>query len=125
MVKASKASSKVCQHKFVIDCVQPVEDSVIVASDFKDFLLKRIKNENKLGNLQDKVNKLIQIVLTNDSSKITVTASIAFSKRYLKYLTKKYLKKQELRDYLHVVALDKNTYKLKYFNIQQDEEEEQ
>jgi len=45
--------------------------------------------------------------------------------RYLKYLTKKYLKKQDLRDYLHVIASDKNSYCLKYFNIQQEEEEEE
>lgn len=43
--------------------------------------------------------------------------------RYLKYLTKKYLKKQQLRDYLHVVANSqmKNTYELRYFNINADE----
>ena len=44
-------------------------------------------------------------------------------RRYLKYLTKKYLKKQQLRDYLHVVANSqaKNTYELRYFNINADE----
>ena len=104
--------------KFVIDCAQPVEDQVIVTSDFKDFLLKRIKVDDKVGNLTDKV------AVTSDANKIVVTATVAFSKRYLKYLTKKYLKKAELRDYLHVVASDKNTYVLKYFNVQQDEEEE-
>ena len=40
-----------------------------------------------------------------------------FSKRYLKYLSKKYLKKQQLRDFLHVVATGKNTYELKYFKV--------
>ena len=46
--------------------------------------------------------------------------------RYLKYLTKKYLKKQQLRDYLHVVANNtaKNTYELRYFNINAEEGEE-
>ena len=46
--------------------------------------------------------------------------------RYLKYLTKKYLKKQQLRDYLHVVANNtmKNTYELRYFNINADEAED-
>jgi large subunit ribosomal protein L22e len=35
-------------------------------------------------------------------------------------LTKKYLKKHQLRDWLHVVAVNKTTYELKYFNIQDE-----
>jgi large subunit ribosomal protein L22e len=38
----------------------------------------------------------------------------------LKYLTKKYLKKQQLRDFLNVVATSKGTYELKYFKINND-----
>ncbi len=34
------------------------------------------------------------------NTKITVTSSIPFSKRYLKYLTKKFLKKNSLRDWI-------------------------
>ncbi|TKC36418.1 hypothetical protein EI555_010796, partial [Monodon monoceros] len=41
---------------------------------------------------------------------------------YLKYLTKKYLKKNNLRDWLRVVASDKETYELRYFQISQDED---
>lgn len=43
--------------------------------------------------------------------------------RYLKYLTKKYLKKHNLRDWLRVVASDKETYELRYFQISQEDEE--
>ena len=46
---------------------------------------------------------------------------IAFSKRYLKYLTKKYLKQQELREYIRVVATNKNQYELKFFTVNNDE----
>lgn len=48
-----------------------------------------------------------------------------FSHRYLKYLTKKYLKKNNLRDWLRVVANSKESYELRYFQINQDEEEEE
>lgn len=46
--------------------------------------------------------------------------------RYLKYLTKKYLKKNKLRDWLRVVSKDKETYELRYFQInsQEDDDEE-
>ncbi len=47
-----------------------------------------------------------------------------FSKRYLKYLTKKYLKKNNLRDWLRVVASAKDAYELRYFQINNDEEDE-
>ena len=50
---------------------------------------------------------------------------IPFSKRYLKYLTKKYLKKQELREFLRVVATKKDCYMLKYFNVNEEEEDDE
>jgi large subunit ribosomal protein L22e len=52
---------------------------------------------------------------------------IPFSGRYLKYLTKKFLKKQQLRDWLRVVATGKGGYELRFFNVvseEGDEEEE-
>lgn len=49
--------------------------------------------------------------------------SSALLDRYLKYLTKKYLKKNNLRDWLRVVASDKETYELRYFQISQEDEE--
>lgn len=64
------------------------------------------------------------VKISRDRSKITIVATIPFSKRYLKYLTKKYLQKQSLRDWMRVVASDKNTYELRYFNISEDAEEE-
>jgi large subunit ribosomal protein L22e len=37
-------------------------------------------------------------------------------------LTKKFLKKQQLRDYIRVVAADKKSYTLRYFQIDHSEE---
>ena len=56
-------------------------------------------------------------------NKIIVVSEKQFSTRYLKYLTKKYLKKNNLRDWLPMVASDKETYELHYFQISQDEDE--
>merc|ERR1712159_775437 len=55
--------------------------------------------------------------IKREKSKIYVEAEMPFSKRYLKYLTKKFLKKHGLRDFLHVVASSKSMYDLRYFNI--------
>jgi hypothetical protein len=42
---------------------------------------------------------------------------------YLKYLTKKFLKKKNVRDFLHVIASSPSTYELRFFSIDQDEED--
>ena len=61
----------------------------------------------------------------SSKTKIIVNAEAPFSKRYLKYLTKKYLKKQQLRDFLHVIASSKNAYELRYFKVSGTEGEEE
>lgn len=108
------------QLKFKIDCKEPADDSVIVMEDFEDFLKKRVKVNGKKGNLGDAIS-----ITVEGKDKIVITAEPPFSKRYLKYLTKKYLKKNNIRDYLHVIASDKTTYVIKYFNIQNEEGEEE
>ena len=82
---------------------------------FEKFLSEHIKVNNKTNNLGDLVT------VSSADTKITVTASCPLAKRYLKYLTKKYLKKQQLRDYLRVIASGKNGYRLKYFSIEKEE----
>lgn len=58
--------------------------------------------------------------------RVTVTCDTHVSKRYLKYLTKKYLKKHNVRDWLRVIASnkDRNVYELRYFNIAENDAED-
>ncbi|KAF9374415.1 37S ribosomal protein S9, mitochondrial [Podila verticillata] len=115
-----KANKKV-SYKFTIDCSGPAGDKIFDAAAFEKFLHDRIKIEGRTGGLADKVT-----IVRADDAKITVTANQEFSKRYLKYLTKKFLKKHQLRDWLRVIASDKGTYELRYFNIaNQDEDEDE
>ena len=104
--------------KFSIDCSQPVDDGIMDAASFEKFLLDRIKVGGKVGNLGDLIS------VGRDKAKVTVSADTAFSKRYLKYLSKKYLKKQQLRDWLHVIASSKTAYELRYYNIHEQDAEE-
>ncbi|KAK8702226.1 hypothetical protein V6N13_020591 [Hibiscus sabdariffa] len=103
---------------FTIDCSKPVEDKIMDISSLEKFLQERIKVGGKAGALGDSVT------VTREKSKITVTSDSNFSKRYLKYLTKKYLKKHNVRDWLRVIASnkDRNVYELRYFNIAENEE---
>merc|ERR1711973_607658 len=117
-LKGKGMKKKKLNLKFTIDCTHPVEDGIMNPADFETFLKQKIKVNNKVGNLGGHVR--VELA----KNKITVSSEIAFSKRYLKYLTKKYLKKNNLRDWLRVVANAKNCYELRYFNINNEEEDE-
>ncbi|KAG2260475.1 hypothetical protein Bca4012_008406 [Brassica carinata] len=114
---AAKSNAKKKGVTFVIDCSKPVDDDIMEIATLEKYLQERIKVGGKPGALGDSVS------ITKDKGKITVTATDSnFSKRYLKYLTKKYLKKYNIRDWLRVIASnkDRNMYELRYFNIEDD-----
>ncbi|CAF0734258.1 unnamed protein product [Adineta steineri] len=103
--------------KYYIDCTHPVEDGIFDLAAFERFLLEKMKINGKTSNLTGNV------AVEKAKSKISVTSEIPLSKRYMKYLTKKFLKKHELRDWLRVIANSKDSYELRYFNINQEENE--
>ncbi|EGO00836.1 hypothetical protein SERLA73DRAFT_178790 [Serpula lacrymans var. lacrymans S7.3] len=122
MPKATTGKTTSSKHKFVIDYSKPASDGVFDGADFEKYLHDRIKVDGKSGQLGDNVK-----VTRDGNTKITVTSNIPFSKRYLKYLTKKFLKKNSLRDWIRVVASEKDTYQLRFYNIAgagDDEDEE-
>ena len=112
--KVAKKTSKKSTVKFVIDCAAPVDDKVLDIASFEKYLNERIKVEGKTGNLAQ-----TNVLISRDRTKITVASpsDLGLSKRQLKYLSKRYLKKQQLRDYLRVIASSKNSYELKYYSI--------
>merc|ERR1712100_886730 len=116
--KAKKVVKRKQTLKYTIDCSQPVDDGIMDAASFEKFLIDRIKVGGKVGNLGELVS------VSRDKAKVLVNADTAFSKRYLKYLSKKYLKKQQLRDWLHVIASSKAGYELRYYNIHDQDAEE-
>ncbi|CAF2723678.1 unnamed protein product [Rotaria sp. Silwood2] len=103
--------------KYYIDCTHPVEDGIFDLNAFERFLLEKMKINGKTSNLTDNVT------IEKSKAKVSVTSDIPLSKRYMKYLTKKFLKKHELRDWLRVIANSKDSYELRYFNINQEENE--
>merc|ERR550519_2921016 len=119
-VNSGKGGKKKTLH-YTIDCKNPVEDGIMDATNFKKYLDERIKVEGKTGNFGNR----LWLELEKNKVNVNYTSDIAFSKRYLKYLTKKYLKKNNLRDWLRVVASSKDSYELRYFQINNEEEEEE
>merc|ERR1712213_300246 len=90
---------------FTVDCTHPVEDGIMDVTNFEKYLLERIKVDGKTGNFGTSV------ALERQKNKINLTSEIPFSK--------KYLKKNNLRDWLRVVASSKEAFELRYFQINQ------
>jgi len=127
--KGKKIKPKKKVLKFTIDLSDPVEDGIMDPNSFvhhpprplcaclsfrltslkEKYLHDRIKVKGKAGQLGTAVR------ITREQTKLTVASIVPFSK--------KYVKKQQLRDWLRVVSQGKNAYKLKYFNIHDQEEE--
>ncbi|XP_064460253.1 large ribosomal subunit protein eL22-like [Ornithodoros turicata] len=117
--KAKGTKKKKVQCKFHVDCTHPVEDGIMKVAEFETYLKERIKYNGKTNNLSG------VITVDKDKNKVYVSAEVPFSKRYLKYLTKRYLKKNNLRDWLRVVATTKDAFELRYFQINNEEEEDE
>merc|ERR1719240_1220163 len=96
--KKTESKAKKVIAKFQVDCKLPCDDNIMDVAHLEKYFQDRIKVDKKTGNLGDRVK------ISREKAKVCVTAEMPFSKRYLKYLTKKYLKKQNLRDFLHVIT---------------------
>ncbi|KFB50875.1 AGAP005046-PB-like protein [Anopheles sinensis] len=107
------------QLRFGIDCTNIAEDNIMDVADFEKFLKERFKVNGKVGNLGS------NITFERQKMKVYVNADVHFSKRYLKYLTRKYLKKNSLRDWIRVVSNDKDLYELRYFRISSNDDDEE
>ncbi|KLU83822.1 60S ribosomal protein L22 [Magnaporthiopsis poae ATCC 64411] len=105
--------------KFVINASQPVNDKIFDISAFEKFLNEKIKVEGRVGQLGETI-----VISQVPEGKIEIVAHNDLSGRYLKYLTKKFLKKQQLRDWLRVVSTSKGVYELKFFNVVNDAEDD-
>uniref|UniRef100_A0A2K6LTX4 Large ribosomal subunit protein eL22 n=1 Tax=Rhinopithecus bieti TaxID=61621 RepID=A0A2K6LTX4_RHIBE len=99
--------------KFTLDCTHPVEDGIMDAANFEQFLQERIKVNGKAGNLGGGV-----VTIERSKSKITVTSEVPFSKRYGREVRIIY------SDWLRVVANSKESYELRYFRLTRTKEEE-
>lgn len=95
------------------DCVMPVEDKITAITSSETFLLESTNKAGVAETLGDSVT------ITQDKNKININSNSYFSKRNLKYLAKKNFKKHNIRDWLWVIASNKemNVYELRYFNI--------
>merc|ERR1711970_433777 len=117
----TKEAPKKSTLKFYIDCKAPIEDGIMQMTDFATFVQDRFKINGKKG-----PNPALTVEVVKNRLAVS-TVDSHFSKKYLKYLVKKYMKKNNLRDWLRVVTPNnaKDTYELRYFNINNDDDAEE
>ncbi|KGK40556.1 hypothetical protein CAS74_000333 [Pichia kudriavzevii] len=104
---------------FVVDCATPTENGVFDPESYVKYLVEHIKVDGHLGNLGDLIS------VSAEGSKVVVVSSTKFSGKYLKYLTKRYLKKNQIRDWIRFISVKKNEYKLNFYSTSVDEEEDE
>ncbi|KAH8401130.1 hypothetical protein KR009_003166 [Drosophila setifemur] len=118
-LRGKGTSKKRVWQRFVIDCACVADDLLLDVADFEKYMKSHIKVNQKINNLGD--------LVTFERSKPTaliVHSGVHFSKRYFKYLAKRYLKKNSLRDWVRVVSTDKETFAMCYFKIQDEDDKE-
>lgn len=121
MAPITKKSGKAQKQtkKFIINASQPASDKIFDVSAFEKFLQDHIKVDGRTNNLGDNI-----VISSSADGKVEIVSHNELSGRYLKYLTKKFLKKQQLRDWLRVVSTSRGVYELKFFNVVNDEADE-
>lgn len=83
------------------------------------FLVENIKVEGIPGNLGN------AITVTEEGNKVVIVSTAKFSGKYLKYLTKRYLKKNQIRDWIRFVSVKQNQYQLQFYSVADEEEEDE
>eukprot|EP01084_Bolivina_argentea_P135591 238908_1 len=104
--------------KFQIRCRKPVEDEIFDVDEFVKYIKEHFKVDGKTG----AVGPGRSVNVQKSVSTVHVMSKKPFPKYYLKFLTKRYLKRHGLRDYVRVIADKKSSYELRYFNIQDEKQ---
>ena len=103
--------------KLTIDFDQPVTNSLLSLETAKKFLEQNIK----VNGLKGKLGESVKVSTTDRSAKqknnvlVQVDNAMKFSKRYIKYLVKKFLKRENINLYLRVISSGPGSYLVKIF----------
>ena len=110
-----KEAKQTTYKKYTVDFSNPLENKLLTLES----VLKFLQNNMKLNGLKGKLGKTILINTDEKTGKskntisISVDSSIKFSKRYIRYLIKKFLKKEGIAKYLTLSATSPGAYAVK------------
>jgi large subunit ribosomal protein L22e len=99
--------------KYTVDFSSPVDNKLLSLEAASKYLNSNIK----VNGLKGKLGDSIKISTTDSKSKntlvIQVDSQMKFSKRYIRYLVKKFLKREGIVKYLTVASSAPNAYAVK------------
>ena len=101
--------------KYTIDFNSPIENNLLTLES----VLKYFQSNMKLNGIKGKLGDSIKINATEKTDKakntliISVDNKLEFSKKYLKYLVKKFLKREGIGNFLTVSSTSPNAYTVK------------
>ncbi len=101
--------------KYTVDFNNPVENNLLTLES----ALKYMQSNMKINGLKGKLGNTIKISITDKKDRnkntlvVSVDSSIQFSKRYIRYLVKKFLKREGIARFLTVSSTSPNAYTVK------------
>ena len=111
----AKEKPKVTYKVFTVDFNSPCSNNLLTLESAEKYL----KSNFKVNGLKGKLGETIKVATTDkkDNRKNTVVVSVdnkvQFSKRYIKYLVKKFLRREGIVRYLTVSSTSPNAYTVK------------
>ena len=109
---------EIAYKKYYIDFNAPVNNKLVSL----EAPIKYLNQNIKVNGLKEKLGEHVKVSAADkkDKQKNTIVVQsdtrIKFSKRYIKYLIKKFLKKQGMSLYLRVISQGSANYVVKLFN---------
>ena len=104
--------------KYYVDFNAPVTNNLVSLESAIKYLQNNIKVNGTKGKLGDTVK--VSATDKKDKAKNTIMVQAdtksKFSKRYIKYLVKKFLKRENISLYLRVISSGSSNYVVKLFN---------
>jgi large subunit ribosomal protein L22e len=99
--------------KFYVDFSEPLDNKLLSIESAMKYLNSNMKIDGLKGNLKDFVKISVDDKRNKKCLLIQVDNQMQFSKKYIKYLVKKFLKREGIVKYLTVLSNSPNSYEVK------------
>ena len=99
--------------KYTVDFSSPVENKLLSLEAASKYLNSNIKVNGLKGKLGDSIKVSTSDAKSKNTFVIQVDTQMKFSKRYIRYLIKKFLKKEGIAKYLTLSATSPGAYAVK------------
>ena len=99
--------------KFYVDFSEPLDNKLLSIESAMKYLNSNMKIDGLKGNLKDFIKISVDDKRNKKCLLIQVDNQMQFSKKYIKYLVKKFLKREGIVKYLTVLSNSPNSYEVK------------